>query len=429
MIRSLNAALVAVLLVAAPVAWGDTFHVEGGSGSDSNDGSAATPFKTIQHAIDAAPSAGRSTVYVNAGVYHESVSMNKAGLSLIGVGNTVIENQATGITALAPDLLIENLQVRNCSYGLYPFTDNMTIRRCRFAGNVYGMVGNGRGFNVHIENTDVCCSNNVGIYLWLATAILYRVNLVENGWGIDDWAEQHFAMNDCIVAFNTGGGIQLHNNYASPVLESNDFFQNNGFDIRGGSGQVSALGPRDVTVDPQFLDEAHHIFALKSTSTLLNAGIDVDGLPVTIGAHEAGVLCGAMAAATVNFSSWTDGTGRLVTDSAADVVLSADGFLRLNGVNRGVALSPVIDLGDDAATSTNAFYTALEELEHPSGQRRVVDADDATFAREFRLRAQPSTFGALDPSPIWMATTSNGNHYNLRGRYLQIEITLTNQGK
>jgi len=92
---------VSVLTIAANGGTGTSFYVSP-SGSDSNNGSSATPWLTIQHAANSV-SAG-DTVYVLAGTYHESVSIAVSGSSTAGpvsfisspIGAAIVDG--TGLT-------------------------------------------------------------------------------------------------------------------------------------------------------------------------------------------------------------------------------------------------------------------------------------------------------------------------------------------
>lgn len=68
-------------LLAAPASTGATFHVAT-TGNDNADGSAAAPWKTIQHAASTAPAG--STVLVHGGVYHEVVTIRSGGNATAG---------------------------------------------------------------------------------------------------------------------------------------------------------------------------------------------------------------------------------------------------------------------------------------------------------------------------------------------------------
>ena len=67
--------------VAATTFSGASYHVATG-GSDTSNGNAATPWRTIQHAVAAVPVGG--TVLVHGGVYHEAVTITRSGNSSAG---------------------------------------------------------------------------------------------------------------------------------------------------------------------------------------------------------------------------------------------------------------------------------------------------------------------------------------------------------
>jgi len=86
-------------VVALPVAADGTTYYVATTGDDSNDGSLASPWLTIQHAVDTA--AEGDTIIVGDGTYNESITVTTAGLTLRsenGMGSTIIEN-AGGVTA------------------------------------------------------------------------------------------------------------------------------------------------------------------------------------------------------------------------------------------------------------------------------------------------------------------------------------------
>lgn len=421
--------LAVALLALSAFARANDFYVDAGA-TAPGDGTEASPFPTIQQAVDASVSGRGDRILINRGTYAQGAGIAKAGLSLIGVGTATIDGAATGlsISTGSSETLVENLTIEGCQTAVRfsGFVTTVSFVRCRIAGNLSGIVPDPVGYNILLRECDICCQNSVGVYAIGSNWNFERCTIEGNGVGVNVGATT-VVMRDCIVAFNTNSGIARYGaGTPQPTLSWNDFFSN-GSDGNQHYGAFTA-GPNDVNVEPQFLNADARNFALLSTSPLINAGRDAEGLPVTIGAHEIGVLASAAAGADVPFSSWTDATGRAVTDPASSVVLQADGFLRLNGVATAAALSPVIDLGDASALTTNAVYRAIEDALQPSGAARVVDADNATLAREFRIRASDSLFAALDASPAWQATTCNAP-LNLLGRYVQVEITLTTSGR
>jgi hypothetical protein len=72
---------------------GPTYYVAT-TGNDANSGSAAAPWRTIQHAVSTVPAGG--TVVVNAGVYNEAVTITRSGNATAGY---ITVEAAPGVTA------------------------------------------------------------------------------------------------------------------------------------------------------------------------------------------------------------------------------------------------------------------------------------------------------------------------------------------
>jgi hypothetical protein len=84
----------ATVNVTASTSSGPTYYVAT-TGSDSADGSSATPWKTIQHAVSAVPAGG--TVLVHGGVYNEAVTITRSGNATAGY---ITIESAPGETAI-----------------------------------------------------------------------------------------------------------------------------------------------------------------------------------------------------------------------------------------------------------------------------------------------------------------------------------------
>lgn len=401
------------------------------AGSDTGTGSQESPFQTLARGVQALANNSGDRLFIT-GRFQESLVVNKSRVSVIGLGDAVIEGVSTGIFMdYQSGNTIENIVVRNCSNGLIVNGAGHLIRRIRFLENV---TGKGQGFlglnTTRFVECDWAASNNVGVLIASEFASIYeRCTLYGNNTAITFGGNStNVVIRNCIVAGNTTGFLDIPSAF---VLDYNLTFDNGG--AGGPRNYVGTTpGPHDLQQrDPRFVDASAFNLALESDSPALNAGRDSLGNPVTIGSHEIGVLNSGGAAANVPFSSWVSaGDGKPVTDPTAQVVLDADGNLALNaGVMRGVAVSPVIDLGQAGARLTRVDFHALEDLDQPSGSKKVIDQDDATFVRTFRIRGADATFDPLGPSPAWLSTTNRADLAGLRNRFVQMEFTLTRQGR
>ncbi len=418
--RMLHLVIALTLSTLALPALANDFYVDGAAGDDANPGTTEQPFETIQKGIDAVANPF-STVHVNGGTYTEAVTLGKNNVRVLGVGRVFVESTGTGMSNTGNGNTIENIIFRRCQYGIAIFGTGTTLLRCTTTECSIGVTFNGSGQNTLFRQCTICCNNSTGVYLWTNRAAFEQCSIVNNALGIDNWNSEYVTITNCIFAFNSGIGIQDHVGYVTPVFSYNDFFAN-GQDYVG-----SGLRPTDLSVDPEFTDLDAEMLTLRSTSPLINTGRDSEGIPVSIGRHGIGTLASDSPGADVQFSQWTDSNGTLVTQAGAEVILDQDGLLRLNGVESGAARSPVIDLGP-AATVTAASYRAQVSASAPTGSRRVVDADDSTFARETRIRASDTLFGAQDALPNWVLVTSD-QALDLIGRYVQFEARLTTRGK
>ncbi|HPQ20128.1 MAG TPA: NosD domain-containing protein, partial [bacterium] len=181
------------------------------TGSDTYEGSETYPFRTITKAISRA--AAGDTIYIAAGIYSETVVIDKDGISLIGVDSatTIIDPPGdSGITTLygiyadtQTNLFISNLQIIDCYKGIYfknvdssvienvwvdlcrgvsygvgilleNFSDSNIIRNCFVEKNFYG-------FHIISSNTNtltnnICFDNHSGFVF----ETNYNINLQNN---------------------------------------------------------------------------------------------------------------------------------------------------------------------------------------------------------------------------------------------------------
>lgn len=423
----------ALTLFALPVLAAD-YYVDSAGGADTNAGTAEAPFQTLARGVQALQNNQGDRLFIT-GVFRETLSVSKNAVSILGLGDAQIEGVTYGIGANGTGITMENILVRNCTYGLQAIGSGHVYRRMRFIETGFGTfrtVGAPSLSTSRFVECEFYASNSYGSYVYFEFQNVYeRCTYSQNSVAIIMYYPQsQVVFRNCILARN-GTGFLRGNDSLLEVREYNLVYENGG---AGGPRNYVGFTPGAndlVQVDPLFTDEANSVYALQEGSPALNAGRDSLGNRVTIGAHEIGVLASGAAAADVPFSSWiSSGDGKPVTDGTAEVVQDPDGTLRLNdGVARASVVSPVIDLGEEGKRVTRAEFRAQEDLDLPSGSKKVLDQDDTTFVRTFRIRGSDTAFAALDASPAWIATTNRADLSSLRKRYVQIEMTLTTQGK
>lgn len=179
---------------------GDAANLEPGTyyvaktGSDSNPGSAASPFLTIQHAVTAASTG--DTIVVQAGTYAENVAID-AEITLIGNGRPIISGTGDcGITASGIDnVSISGFSITGQKYGIYETGgDNWTINDVRVysqtTGGIY-LKGSKNSSYVYSAGNGMTVSN----------CAIYQVGNVDNAFGI--------GLEDCCASTVSGNQVYL----------------------------------------------------------------------------------------------------------------------------------------------------------------------------------------------------------------------------
>ncbi len=180
-------------------------------GNDSNPGTEAQPFATIQMGVDNVASEG--TVHVAAGVYHENVHINgAANLEGAGAPITIIDGGGTGTTLTISSLPNEFNQISGLTIqGGSGRTElwNPASEDVLFAGinlhfiqdlpRLFTFGGSSEGGGIYIYETHIVFLNDCTI----------KDNQASRGGGI--YNEGFLLMNGCTVSGNTasqaGGGI------------------------------------------------------------------------------------------------------------------------------------------------------------------------------------------------------------------------------
>ncbi len=144
-----------------PVIRGNWLYV-GGSGPGN--------YSTIQEAIN--DSSGGDTIYVFAGTYHETITVNVMNLNIIGGGRdvTIIDTNwtDTAVTIEQSFVTIRGFTIRGTEYGIYVQKNlfEITISDNNISNNNYGVEveHDCQNYKITLEN-NIFSSNDCGIYL------------------------------------------------------------------------------------------------------------------------------------------------------------------------------------------------------------------------------------------------------------------------
>jgi alpha-tubulin suppressor-like RCC1 family protein len=210
------------------------------TGSDTTgDGSAALPWRTIQHGLDNVADGG--TVDVAWGTYVENVTISRPGIRLVGAGSGVTTLQGTGTgSVVTVGYAMQGVEIRGLTItgGLAPrgggvFCDQLsstTIADCAITGNE----ATGSGFNGS--------AGGGGVFAWTAHVTLAGCTISDNhadasgGGGVSTISivSASCTVTDCNVFGNTaaqGGGIW---SYQVPLTVSGSTIEGNAASASGG---------------------------------------------------------------------------------------------------------------------------------------------------------------------------------------------------
>lgn len=195
------------------------FYVDTTSGSDTNDGrSMSSAFATVQAAIDAVT--GFDDIFIAPGEYDEAVTVNKAQVSLVGLGGrgavfiAPSATNATGVTITKDDVTLDNIG-------------------CDGDGTGYGLLNYGRRTRAYRSKIE---GGTDGLRLTLGTVA--QIAAGTHGKGDDVW------FVDCEFAWNTNGVTFVGTDYGA-VTEAHirdcTFHDNTAADMEEAHGAGGAI--------------------------------------------------------------------------------------------------------------------------------------------------------------------------------------------
>nr|HPN30854.1 right-handed parallel beta-helix repeat-containing protein [bacterium] len=231
-----------------------------GIGSDTlNIGNETSPFRTITAALlKAAALGGNFVIYIDAGIYNETVVISANNISLIGVDSslTIIDPSGDSTTSnlygiyasLKNNLIIKNLRVFDCYNGIYfnnvdsSIIDNVTVSWCGLSSRAGIRLSSGSDSNT-ISNCYIY-KNYYGMYLYSSGS----QNLITNCFASYNTSDGfHLNFGSCTNTFinnrssnNSGAGFMVYNNSHNNKIDSNYISNNSG---GGVSIQMTGANP------------------------------------------------------------------------------------------------------------------------------------------------------------------------------------------
>ena len=242
------------------------------SGSDSNTGTSASPFATIQNAINAAGSG--DAVSVAAGVYNENIIM-KTGVSVIGEGPAVTSIVGTarinGVDYTDGVVLFDS--VRNAVLKGFRITVSVPV-----PGVDRGVVFQGATDSTAVIQNCIIINTQYGIIVWnpsgseptptIQNNTLFAIN-DEQGIYIGNMATAPVIRNNIITGLTGYSLAGIHvidgTNPPTPVIEYNDVFNiGAGADYLNYPSQTDING--NISLLPRFFDLMNGDFHLINNS-------------------------------------------------------------------------------------------------------------------------------------------------------------------
>lgn len=206
------------------------------NGSDSNDGSEDSPWKTIQRAVFQLQAG--DTVFISEGTYEESIQIQSSGtadgfITLEGVGTVVIDGSALGSGKSGVDtngkdyLRFKNLTVNHFSAAgiqVEPGSDFIEIDGLKADGNVYA-VRIESAANVTVRNAYAVNSNNAFRAFGASRDLLFENIETYNSQDVYPGMNPDYLNGDGFVFESNVSGVTIRN-----VISANHW--DAGFDIK-----------------------------------------------------------------------------------------------------------------------------------------------------------------------------------------------------
>ena len=371
-----GAALVVALALAAGAAQAATWYVAP-SGSDSNAGTSAARFATIQYAINTA--AVGDTINVDSGTYGESLTWSAKDLTIQGAGpgSTIIDptaGTAPGGRCLYTESLtlasvLTGFTLRNGSEpygtgaGILNYRSSPNIVNCAFIGN---SAGAGGGIWSGSSGSSIVNCAFMGNHAW------------GYGGGAIDNALSNVKIVNCTLTGNSAayGGGAIFNWASSPLIASSSFSRNSAGTM--GGAIYNTVGKGALT-NPTLVNNILWGNIAPTGAGTANDEYSSETLTYT----DSQDLPNSTPDANGNFAA----DPKFVRNPA--LVFNLDGSLNVSGSDFGdlrlQAGSPCIDVGNNAVITAPPFpENSAGLIIDLAGNPRIVGAAVDLGAYEFQ---------------------------------------------
>jgi hypothetical protein len=400
-------------------------------GDDLNDGSTWALAKATLSGGQAIAGTG-GTVYVQAGHYSEHVTLNDT-IYWIAVGEVVIDNSVGGLTNA----------FQGAGWATFHFVGNFIldgfINGCLDGAGWFDLNGctarnnTNAGFNMpngsfasHATNCK-CYSNGVGIYSTTGAVIENNSCYLNGSFGIS-------VVGACIVrnniCFSNVNGQVVYDSLASTNLLNTDY---NHYDLGtavNNIGYVGGVGYATLALFQAALTNGAESHSTTGTTEVNDAAnfllYDEPTSDQLLGTGLCGAnrgLGGTAYGMSVNENA-AKITGGVFSDTEWDAVNSR--LQLLGAATSGYWRSDVIDLG-----TSRAFFGLSNVYAARTWPTDVLNYNNASAAPKtytYRYRVSATTFAKTDVLPAWVEATIGNELAGVTGRYVQVELTLRNDG-
>jgi parallel beta-helix repeat protein len=224
---------ITILLMSSPMIHPLFFEISANPDLPVHNINTGLNYATIREAIDASVTLSGHTIRVDAGTYHEHLTINKA-IALIGEDalNTIIDGEGTEtiIKVTANNVNISRFTIQNsgstfADAGIYLYlSDRNHISRTTLKNNSYGIYLFDSSHNVFSFNN--VSNNNYGIYLFESSYNIFSINNVSNNkYGIHLSNSIYNVLSNNTVA-SSDHGIHLYQS-GSNLLSNNKVSSSN----------------------------------------------------------------------------------------------------------------------------------------------------------------------------------------------------------